>query len=139
MVDVFVVAILVALVHLGGLIVIQPGIAAYSFAGVVLVSISLLSLGFILASVVRTARFAQPIGSVLLYALLAISGLFFPLELLPRVWQNVALASPITHGVNLLRGLWLGEGWSVHWVAVAALVANLAICSAISKRVFRWE
>ncbi len=38
MVDVFVVAILVALVHLGGLIVIQPGIAAYSFAGVVLVT-----------------------------------------------------------------------------------------------------
>ncbi len=38
MIDVFVVAILVALVHLGGLIVIQPGIAAYSFAGVVLIT-----------------------------------------------------------------------------------------------------
>jgi len=38
MVDVFVVAILVALVHLGGLLVISPGIAAYSFAGVVLVT-----------------------------------------------------------------------------------------------------
>ncbi len=38
MVDVFVVAILVALVHLGGLLVIRPGIAAYSFAGVVLVT-----------------------------------------------------------------------------------------------------
>jgi paraquat-inducible protein A len=38
MVDVFVVAILVALVHLGGIIVIRPGIAAYSFAGVVLVT-----------------------------------------------------------------------------------------------------
>ena len=38
MVDVFVVAILVALVHLGGLLVIRPGIAAYSFAGVVMVT-----------------------------------------------------------------------------------------------------
>jgi len=38
MVDVFVVAILVALVHLGGLLVIRPGIAAYSFDGVVLVT-----------------------------------------------------------------------------------------------------
>ena len=38
MVDVFVVAILVALVHLGGLLVIRPGIAAYIFAGVVLVT-----------------------------------------------------------------------------------------------------
>lgn len=38
MVDVFVVAILVALVHLGGLLVIRPGIAALAFAGVVMVT-----------------------------------------------------------------------------------------------------
>jgi len=38
MVDVFVVAILVALVHLGGLLAIKPGIAALSFAGVVIVT-----------------------------------------------------------------------------------------------------
>ena len=38
MIDVFVVAILVALVHLEGLLVIRPGIAAYSFAGVVMVT-----------------------------------------------------------------------------------------------------
>lgn len=39
MIDVFVVAILVALVNLGGLLVIRPGIAALSFAGVVIVTI----------------------------------------------------------------------------------------------------
>ncbi|HIM08126.1 MAG TPA: hypothetical protein EYG49_06265 [Gammaproteobacteria bacterium] len=39
MVDVFVVAILVALVNLGGLVVIKPGIAALAFAGVVIVTI----------------------------------------------------------------------------------------------------
>lgn len=38
MVDVFVVSILVALVHLGGILVIRPGIAALSFAGVVIVT-----------------------------------------------------------------------------------------------------
>ena len=38
MVDVFVVAILVALVHLGGLLSIRPGLAAASFAGVVIVT-----------------------------------------------------------------------------------------------------
>ncbi len=38
MVDVFVVAILVALVHLGGVLVIRPGYAALSFAAVVVVT-----------------------------------------------------------------------------------------------------
>ena len=118
----------------------EPPPAPLSFlAGVILVSVSLLSLGFILASVVRIARFAQPIGSILLYALLSISGLFFPLRFLPEVWRAVALASPITHAANLLRGLWIGDGWAAHWIAVVVLVANLAICSAVSKRIFRWE
>lgn len=109
------------------------------FLGVILASVSLLSLGFILASVIRTARFAQPIGAILLYSLLSISGLFFPLEILPRAWEIVALASPITHAVSLLRALWLGQGWTGQWIAVVVLIANLGICSAISKRVFRWE
>jgi paraquat-inducible protein A len=38
MIDVFVVAILAALVHLGDLMVIRPGVAAISFAGVVIVT-----------------------------------------------------------------------------------------------------
>jgi paraquat-inducible protein A len=38
MVDVFVVSILVALVHLGGFLVIRPGIAALSFAAVVILT-----------------------------------------------------------------------------------------------------
>ncbi len=38
MIDVFVVAILAALVHLGDVLVIRPGIAAISFAGVVIVT-----------------------------------------------------------------------------------------------------
>ena len=38
MIDVFVVAILVALIQLEGLLVILPGIAAYSFGGVVLIT-----------------------------------------------------------------------------------------------------
>ena len=38
MVDVFVVTILVALIHLGGLLRITPGSAALAFAGVVIVT-----------------------------------------------------------------------------------------------------
>jgi paraquat-inducible protein A len=38
MIDVFVVAILVALVHLSGILVFRPGVAALAFAGVVIVT-----------------------------------------------------------------------------------------------------
>lgn len=38
MIDVFVVAITVALIHLGGILTIRPGAAALAFAGVVIVT-----------------------------------------------------------------------------------------------------
>lgn len=107
--------------------------------GVLLVVGTLLSLGFVLASLVRTARFAQPLGSILLYSMLAISGLFFPLDRLSPAWQALALASPLTHAVALLRGLWSGASWSSQWTAVAALLTTFAICITLTRRVFRWE
>ena len=50
-------------------------------AALLLSTISILSIGFLLASVVPTARFAQPIGSALFYPMLALSGLFVPIAI----------------------------------------------------------
>ena len=41
-------------------------------------TLSILSIGFLIASVVPTARFAQPIGALILYPMLGLSGLFVP-------------------------------------------------------------
>jgi ABC-2 type transport system permease protein len=117
-----------------------PPPAPLSFLlGLLLVVMALLSLGFVLASLIRTARFAQPLGSIILYTLLSFSGLFFPLEKLPESWQLVAQASPLTHGVGLLRALWAGDSWSSQWVAVVVLVVFMVACTTLSRRVFRWE
>ena len=37
---------------------------------------SILSIGFLIASLVPTARFAQPIGAVIMYPMMAVSGTF---------------------------------------------------------------
>ena len=56
-----------------------------SFTLALLVStLAILSMGFVIASVVPTARFAQPIGAVLFYPMIALSGLFTPVEALPQ-------------------------------------------------------
>jgi len=115
-----------------------PSLASF-LLGVVLVLISILSIGFVIASAVPTARFAQPVASMVLYPLFALSGLFFPLEVLPSAWRTLGQASPLAQSVVLLRGLWLGQGWIEHWTAVAALVANFVVCSALASRIFRWE
>jgi ABC-2 type transport system permease protein len=116
------------------------GVNVFSFGVAVLLgTFSILSLGFVLASIVPTARFAQPIGAAVLYPMLFLSGLFFPVARLPRALQAIAYLLPTTHAVALLQGVWNGSGWGAHWVNVAALLLLFAAYTALSTRVFRWE
>ena len=106
---------------------------------VLLGTLGILSLGFVIASLVPTARFAQPIGAVVLYPMLVVSGLFFPLRQLPTALRAVAYLLPTTHAVALLQGVWDGSGWGAHWVNAAALLALFLAYCALATRVFRWE
>lgn len=116
------------------------GVNVFSFtAATLLGTFSILSLGFVLASIVPTARFAQPIGAAVLYPMLAVSGLFFPVDRFPRALQAVAFLFPTTHAVALLQGVWNGSGWGAHWVDVVALLVLFGAFTALSTRVFRWE
>ena len=108
-------------------------------AALLLSTVSILSIGFLLASVVPTARFAQPIGSALFYPMLALSGLFVPIESLPPALEVASHVLPLTYAVSLLHGIWLGQPWSAHLWDVGALVAVFILCTGLSARVFRWE
>jgi ABC-2 type transport system permease protein len=83
---------------------------------------SILSIGFLIASIVPTARFAQPIGAVILYPMLGLSGLFVAVESLPPVLRAVARVSPLTYATSLLEGIWKGDRWSAHLADVAAVL-----------------
>ena len=120
-----------------------PGVMrvnVFSFTVAVLLStFSILSLGFVLASLVPTARFAQVISAAVLYPMLALSGLFYPVDRFPRALRALAYLLPTTHAVALLNGVWDGSGWGTHWVNAAALLVLFAVYTALSTRVFRWE
>lgn len=100
---------------------------------------SILSIGFVIASIVPTARFAQPIGAVIMYPMIAVSGLFVPVASLPPALQAAARVVPLTYTVSLLDGIWKGDPWSAHMGDVAALALVFIVCTALSAKVFRWE
>ncbi len=100
---------------------------------------SILSIGFLIASIVPTARFAQPIGAAIMYPMLAVSGLFVPVESLPPAAHAVARVVPLTYAVSLLEGIWKGDSWWAHSRDLAALVLVFLVCTALSAKVFRWE
>ena len=112
-------------------------LVAFGFA-LIISTWSILSVGFLIASIVPTARFAQPFGAVILYPMLVLSGLFFPLSLMPSWLQTASRVLPLTYSVSLLRGIWKGDSWLMHAGDVGALALVFAICMALSARVFRW-
>jgi ABC-2 type transport system permease protein len=109
---------------------------ALSFAIALLVStLAILSIGFVVASVVPTARFAQPVGALIFYPMMALSGLFVPVDALPAGLQIVAKLLPMTYVVSLLHG----HSWLAHLGDVAALGISGAVFVGLSAKVFRWE
>ena len=112
----------------------------FRFTIALLVStLSILSIGFLIASLVPTARFAQPVGAIILYPMIALSGLFFPIESLPPTLQTVARLLPLAYAVSLLQGIWKGDAWSAHPGDLAALAVVFLACTALAAKVFRWE
>jgi len=112
----------------------------FSFTIALLISTwSILSIGFLIASIVPTARFAQPIGAIILYPMIGVSGVFVCVESLPTVLHALARVLPLTYAVPLLQGIWNGDPWSAHIGEVAALAVFFGVCTALSTKVFRWE
>lgn len=112
----------------------------FSFSLAVTIStVSILSIGFVIAGIVPTARFAQLIAGTILYPLFALSGLFFPVDSLSPALRVAAEVSPLTHAVALTTGIWQGQPWAAHSIDVLALAATTAFCVILSTRVFRWE
>jgi ABC-2 type transport system permease protein len=119
---------------------INLNVPVFGFAIALLISTcSILSIGFLIASIVPTARFAQPIGAAILYPMIALCGLFVPLESLPPALHAAARLLPLTYAVSLLQGIWKGEAWSAHIGDIVALVVVFVSCTALSSKVFRWE
>jgi ABC-2 type transport system permease protein len=106
---------------------------------VIVCTLAILSMGFLIASLVPTARFAQPIGTLILYPMIGLSGLFVPITSFPPGLRAIARLLPLAYVASLLKGIWVGEPWSAHGSDLAALGATFAICTVLSAKVFRWE
>jgi len=119
-------------------VTLHPHVAGFALA-VVVTTLAILCMGFVVASMVPTARFAQLIGSVIFYPMLAISGMFVPLASMSRPWALLGGVLPMSHAVALLRGAWVGAGWLELLPNLGALALTIAISLALATRVFRWE
>lgn len=98
---------------------------------------SFLAVGFVLASLMSTARATQIVSMVIFYPMLFLSGAAGPRQIMPETVQKISEFLPLTHVNILISDLWFGKGWSL--VSAAMLVGMLVVGVIIAARTFRWE
>jgi len=107
--------------------------------GFTLSTLSFFAAGFLLASVARTARVANILGMVLYFPNLFLSGATIPKQTFPPALKAVSQFIPLTHVVNLLQGLWIGNSLAAHVLELTVLAGLLVLGVAVSAKAFRWE
>jgi ABC-2 type transport system permease protein len=107
---------------------------------VVLGALTFTSIGYVIASFARTEEAANGMTSIVQFPLMFLSGIFFPLEVMPEWLRGVATFMPLTYLGDALRQTMVG-GTPFAPLGVDALVLAgwLVVTLAISARFFRWQ
>ena len=76
---------------------------------------------FVMGLVLRFGTGAEALAWGVMFVVLPLSGVFYPVDALPTVLQPIALALPTTHAFTALRGLVDGTGLDWAQLAIAAV------------------
>jgi len=110
-------------------------------AGVVLLgALTFISIGYMVASFVRSTEAGNAILQILNFPMMFLSGIFWPVDWMPGVLKPVIYALPLTYLGDALRQVMVDATPLVPlWVDLAVLGGWLAVTAALALRFFRWE
>lgn len=139
-----IVAVGQAVVLLGGAVLLFhvriTGNIALLAGFIVLGALMFVAMGYALAGQARTAESVQPLLSLVQFPMLFLSGVFFPLELVPGPLRPLIEIVPLTYLGDALRQVSVKATPDFPlWVDAAVLGGWLAACLVVSMRTFRWE
>jgi ABC-2 type transport system permease protein len=107
---------------------------------VVLGAMTFIALGYVIASFARTEEAANGITQIVQLPMMFLSGIFFPLELMPDWLRGAAVFLPLTYLGDALRQTMVGgTPFAPLGVDVLVLGAWLVGSMVISARFFRWQ
>ena len=135
---------------LGVGLVVVTAIALFAFDvtqlgfGAIPIATILLTIGWAIALMVigvvlRFGSGAEALAWGILFAVMPLSGVFYPVEALPGVLQPVAQALPTTHAFIAMRGLIDGRGmdWSELAIATTGTIVLTTVAVAFLLRMLR--
>jgi len=110
------------------------------FGVVCLGALTLVSLGYLVVSRVRTTEGAAPIIQVVMFPMMFLSGIFFPVEIMPNFMRPIVAAMPLTYLGDALRQIMVNATpLYPMFTDLAVMAAWLVVCMLLAIRLFKWE
>ncbi|MBI1729607.1 ABC transporter permease [Candidatus Acetothermia bacterium] len=99
-----------------------------------------ITMGYLISGLAKTQESVIGISQMINFPMMFLSGLFFPLEIMPSWIRPISDALPLTYLADALRQSLIGST-AVHPLGLDFLVllAWLVVCSLHAMRFFRWE
>jgi ABC-2 type transport system permease protein len=104
---------------------------------VIILSLGLSSLGVLIASFMQSQQGFQLFVQILIFPLIFLAGVFFPVNNVPAWMEVISKVNPLTYGVDAIRQIFLGSahglgvtvfGHTMTVVSEMALVGILGAC-----------
>jgi ABC-2 type transport system permease protein len=113
---------------------------AVLFGVVALGALVLISIGYLVASFVKTQEGAMPIIQLVQFPMMFLSGIFFPVEMLPGFMKPVVATMPLTYLGDSLRQVMI-QSTPLHTMNLNLIVLGvwLVVCVTLSIKLFKWE
>jgi ABC-2 type transport system permease protein len=87
----------------------SPAIVAQLIPVIVIVAVSLSGLGVLIASRMRSQQGFQVVIQIVIFPLMFLSGVFFPVNNVPAWMAFISKINPVTYGVDAIRHIILGK------------------------------
>jgi ABC-2 type transport system permease protein len=98
---------------------------------------ALFAIGLTIAALARTSGAARGLMAAALYPMMFFSGLYYPVQLMPAVIQDISNYTPLGAAVQAIGVSWVGQFPPAQPLLV--LAAYAVVFGFLAKRFFRWE
>ncbi|MHB8488663.1 MAG: ABC transporter permease [Candidatus Dormibacteria bacterium] len=98
---------------------------------------ALFAIGLTIAALARTSGAARGLMAAALYPMMFFSGLYYPVQLMPPVIQDISNYTPLGAAVHAIGVSWVGQFPPAQPLLV--LAAYALVFGFLAKRFFRWE
>jgi ABC-2 type transport system permease protein len=111
---------------------------AAALAGLALAVISFASIGIIAAAIIMVVKRGNPVTAIFASVANLVSGVYYPVEVLPEWLQVIARLMPLTYALRLMRqALLAGASWSELANDFLALIVFCLVLFPLSLILFR--